>query len=49
MTSVGTSANGSMHSGRAVRNEKHVALIDRRPAADARAVDAEAFLEGVFR
>ena len=36
-------------SGRAVRNQKHVALIDRRPSADARSVDAEAFFEGIFR
>jgi hypothetical protein len=31
-----------------IRDQEHVALIDRRPAADARSVDAEARLERLF-
>ena len=39
--------NGSMNAVVGIGNEQHVALVDRRPAADAGAVDAEAVLEGI--
>ena len=29
-------------------NQQHVAFVDRRPAANAGSVDAEAFFEGIF-
>ena len=31
-----------------IGNQQHVAFVDRRPAADRRAVHAEAFFEGIF-
>ena len=34
--------------GRRIGNQQHVAFVDRRPAADRRAVDAEAGFEGIL-
>ena len=36
------------HVGRRVRDQEHVAFIDRRPTADGRAVHAETFFERIF-
>ena len=48
ITSVGSSVNGSTKRRVGLRHDEHVALVDRLPAADAGAVEAEAVFEHVF-
>ncbi len=48
MQSVGISVNGSTNAVSACGKQEHVALVDRLPAADAGAVEAEAFFEDFF-
>ncbi len=45
---VGSSANGSSDGRLRLRHHQHVALVDRLPAADAGAVEAQAVLEDVL-
>ena len=46
--SVGSAMNGSMAGRRRVRDDQHVGGVDGLPAADRRAVEAEAVLEDVL-
>ena len=46
--SVGASVNGSSDRGVGLRHQQHVALGDPLPAADRRAVEAEALVERLF-
>ena len=46
--SVGSVGEGIEHGGLGLRHEEHVALVDRLPAANAGAVEAQAVLEDVF-
>ena len=48
ITSVRISANGSMNAVVGIGDQQHVAFVDRRPAADAGSVDAEAFFEAAL-
>ena len=45
---VGLAKNGSMHAVVRIRHRQHVRLVDAHPAADRRAVEAEAVLERVL-